>query len=241
MARSPEAASWAAGGRRGSPRRAAGLALASLLALLGIAGAGMLVAAFTVGAEHPPQPAAQAAPHEEAPHEEQRAATAERPAPDPTVVGMSRSAPTRLAIPRIGVDTSLLQMGVNADGSVQVPDARKQAKQAGWYKLGPSPGEVGNAVIVGHVNTKEQGPVVFYKLGALKPGDRIVVTRADRKQVTFVVDGVKAYPKTAFPTDLVYGASDRVGLRLVTCGGEFDKKKRSYQDNVVVFATAAVP
>ncbi|ASW56405.1 class F sortase [Plantactinospora sp. KBS50] len=239
MVRSPERASRFAGGRRGVPRRAAGIALLSLLVLMLIAGAGMVTAAFTVDSAAPPQPAAEFAPAPTAASTAQPSATAGRAAtPAPPAVSLGRSTPTRLVIPKIKVDTKLLSLGVNKDDTIQVPDVRKQPKLAGWYKLGPSPGEIGNAVIVGHVDSKAVGPAVFFRLGSLKPGDQIKVTRADKKVVTFRVDAVGSYPKTAFPTDLVYSPSDQAGLRLVTCGGTFDRKKHSYQNNIVVLATA---
>lgn len=245
MARSPEAFGRAAGGRRGKPRRAAGLAVASILALLVSGGAGMIAAAFTVASVRPPQPAAQLAPNDQAaqlaPDDHAIVPTPSRDrttSPTPPAVALPRSVPTRLTIPRIGVDTDLLQLGADADGSIQVPDVKKQPRQAGWYKLGASPGEIGNAVIVGHVNTRDIGPAVFYKLGALKKGDKITINRADGKRVTFVVGAVTSYPKTKFPTDLVYAAGNQAGLRLVTCGGEFDRKQRTYKNNIIVFATA---
>lgn len=92
---------------------------------------------------------------------------------------------------------------------------------------------------MGHVDSYAIGPAVFFWLGELRPGDRIEVTRADGTVARFSIDGVRSYPKTAFPAELVYGPSDRAGLRLVTCGGVFDRRQRSYRNNVVVFATAA--
>ncbi len=143
--------------------------------------------------------------------------------------------PVRLTIPRIDVDAKIMSLGIDKNGSLQVPP-RSKAQFAGWYRLGPSPGEVGNAVIVGHVDTAQSGPAVFFKLGALKKGDVIKVARKDGTHASFKVDGVKSYAKSAFPTDLVYGPSDQPGLRLVTCGGPWTKKTH-YRDNVIVFAT----
>ncbi|MFB9239252.1 class F sortase [Plantactinospora siamensis] len=240
MARSPDPLSWLAGGRRGGPRRAAGFGLLSLLVLMVIAGAGMLTAAFT-GASAPPQPAVGIAPDAStsAPGSGLPPAGGRRSArPGPPAVALGPSVPTRLVIPRIGVDTALLQLGVNADGTMQVPDVHQQPKTAGWYKLGASPGEIGNAVLVGHVDSKAVGPAVFYNIGSLKPGDTMTVTRSDRKVVTFRVDAVGSYPKTAFPTNLVYAPTGQPGLRLITCGGEFDRAKHSYKNNIVVLATA---
>ncbi|MFK3983731.1 class F sortase [Micromonospora sp. NPDC050397] len=154
--------------------------------------------------------------------------------------GMARSEPTDVTISKIGVAAKLMSLGVDPTGMIEVPPL-SQAELAGWYRLGPSPGEIGNSVIVGHVDSHEIGPAVFFKLGSLKPGDRIKVSRKDGSVVEFTVDGVKSYPKVAFPTELVYGPSEKAGLRLVTCGGQFDRKKRSYPDNIIVFATATTP
>ncbi|MEH1013964.1 class F sortase [Micromonospora sp. CPCC 206060] len=228
------------GGPRGVPRRAVGLALVTLFALVGIFGAGLVVAAFTRPAPRPPQPVSEAAPTRFAPAPDAGGAGATStpavPAAPAAPVGLDRSDPTRVRIPRIGVNADIMSLGVNPDGSVEVPPL-KQADRAGWYQFGPSPGEIGSAVIVGHVDSKELGPAVFFKLGALRPGDTIQVSRKDGKVVTFTVDGVKAFPKASFPTDLVYAAAPNTALRLVTCGGTFDKKKRTYLDNVVVFAS----
>ncbi|MFG1775696.1 class F sortase [Micromonospora sp. NPDC049051] len=216
-----------AGGRHGRPWRAAGAAVVVLVAMVG---AGLIGASLqTASAPRPPQPLA--AP----------ASTGADSAPDvdPDVAagtGLARSAPTTITIPRIGVDASIMSLGTNPDGTVQVPPL-EQAQLAGWYEPGPSPGEIGNAVIVGHVDSAKMGPAVFFSLGALQPGDTITVTREDGQQATFTVESVKAYPKTEFPTEQVYGPSDRPGLRVVTCGGIFDPAAGSYPDNVVVFAS----
>ncbi|MEU4643135.1 class F sortase [Micromonospora sp. NPDC023814] len=222
-----------AGGRHGKPWRAAGAAAVVLLAMVG---AGMIGAsAGTAPAPRPPQPLAQAAPVTSGP------AVPGPDGADPDVAGgaatgLARSTPTTISIPRIGVDAPIMALGTNPDGTVQVPPL-EQAQRAGWYEPGPSPGEVGNAVIVGHVDSAEIGPAVFFSLGALQPGDTMTVTREDGQRVTFTVESVKAYPKTEFPTEQVYGPSDRPGLRVVTCGGVFDEAARSYPDNVVVFAS----
>ncbi|MCM0674055.1 class F sortase [Micromonospora phytophila] len=218
-----------AGGRHGKPWRAAGAAVVVLLAMTG---AGMVGASLkTTPAPRPPQPlAAQAAPTTTGP--------AVADPSTPAVTGLARSTPTTITIPRIGVDASIMSLGTNPDGTVQVPPL-EQAKLAGWYEPGPSPGEVGNAVIVGHVDSAKIGPAVFFSLGALRPGDTIGVTRADGRQVTFTVESVSSHPKTSFPTEQVYGPSDRPGLRVVTCGGVFDSAAGSYPNNVVVFASLA--
>lgn len=164
--------------------------------------------------------------------------TATRPSPAPTVAGMPRSQPTRIRIPRIGVDAPTVPLGLDRNQQIAVPPL-DQAKTTGWYKLGPSPGEVGTAVVVGHVDSRATGRAVFYRLGALKPGDIIEVPRKDGKKARFVVDGVARYPKKKLPLNLVYGHTGKAQLRVITCGGDYDKAAKSYKDNIVVFATLA--
>ncbi|MGC5309832.1 class F sortase [Micromonospora zamorensis] len=207
------------------------MAVTGLVALIG---AGMIVAAVNNPApQPPPQPSAAAAPVATAPLSQGSASESDGA---PSRIGLPASAPTTITISRIGVRANILALGVNDDGTVQVPPL-EQAMDAGWYKLGVSPGEVGNAAIMGHVDSEKIGPAVFFRLGELLPGDTITVSRADRSEATFRVDGVKSYPKEAFPTALVYGPSDTASLRVITCGGTFDKEKGSYPDNVIVFAT----
>ncbi|MFU8851994.1 class F sortase [Micromonospora sp. SL1-18] len=239
-----------AGGRHGRPWRAAGAAVVVLLAMVG---AGMIGASFrTVPPPQPPQPLAQAGTADPIPTsaalpgpsygtgpmtaDQASADDTALPDPDLAPAALPRSAPTAIAIPRIGVHAEIMSLGLNADGTVQVPPL-EQAMKAGWYSRGASPGEVGNAVIVGHVDSAKIGPAVFYSLGSLKPGDTISVAREDRSTATFTVNEVKSYPKTAFPTELVYGPSNRPSLRVVTCGGQFDQNSRSYLNNVIAFAT----
>ncbi|MEU7755341.1 class F sortase [Micromonospora sp. NPDC049101] len=233
-----------AGGRHGRPWRAAGAAVVVTMAMIG---AGMIGAALkTTTPARPPQPLAQAGPTVSGPA---GTATAIPPADGQPAdgqpagrgdvpAGLARSVPTSIEIPRIGVQATIMSLGTNPDGTVQVPPL-EQADQAGWYEPGASPGETGNAVIVGHVDSAKLGPAVFFDLGALVPGDTMTVRRADGRPATFRVDSVASYPKTAFPTELVYGPADRPGLRVVTCGGQFDQAAKSYPDNIVVFATLA--
>jgi sortase (surface protein transpeptidase) len=111
--------------------------------------------------------------------------------------------------------------------------------EAAWYDGSAAPGAVGTAVILGHVDSVEDGPSVFYDLGRLRPGDEISVSRADGSVARFTVDGVRRYPKDEFPSLVVYGDTDYPALRLITCGGEFDQSTGHYEDNVVVFASSA--
>jgi len=141
--------------------------------------------------------------------------------------------PVRIDIPRIGVSSSLIRLGRAPDGTVEVPEPWEVA---GWYALGPRPGEPGSAVILGHVDSKEDGPAVFFRLRELARGDQIRVRRADGSTVRFVVQRTEQYDKQRFPTDDVYYPTLTPGLRLVTCGGEFDATAGSYRSNIIVFA-----
>ena len=145
-------------------------------------------------------------------------------------------APVRLEIPRIGVATGLLRLGRDTDGTVEVPEGPRKWDTAGWYAGGTRPGDPGSAVILGHVDSKS-GPAVFYRLRELRPGDRVEVVRAGGSRASFTVDRVERYPKRRFPTDDVYYPTLTPRLRLVTCGGEFDRAARSYRDNVIAFAS----
>jgi sortase (surface protein transpeptidase) len=135
-------------------------------------------------------------------------------------------------VPRIDVDSRLARLGLAADGALETP---ADYGQAGWYDGGPAPGDVGPAVLAGHVDSTA-GPAVFWRLGELVAGDEVLVDRADGSTARFTVTRVERHPKSAFPTDKVYGPTPDAQLRLVTCGGEFDRSQRSYRDNVVVFA-----
>jgi sortase (surface protein transpeptidase) len=145
------------------------------------------------------------------------------------VLGASR--PTRVDIPRIGVHSRLLALGLQRDGTIATPPL-SQARLASWYDKGPTPGERGPAVILGHVDTKK-GPAVFYKLGRLRPGDAVRVTRKDGGVAAFTVDSVEHVSKAHFPTRRVYGDLGFAGLRLITCGGDFNG--HSYTGNTIVY------
>jgi sortase (surface protein transpeptidase) len=144
--------------------------------------------------------------------------------------------PVRLEIPRIGVSTGLQRLGRDGHGAVEVPKGPGKWEQAGWYAAGTRPGDPGSAVILGHVDSK-RGPAVFFRLRELRPGDDVTVTRADGSAVHFSVDRTEQYPKRRFPTDDVYYPTLTPQLRLVTCGGAFDRAWGHYRSNVIVFAT----
>jgi sortase (surface protein transpeptidase) len=142
--------------------------------------------------------------------------------------------PVRIEIPRIKVASPLDRLGRAADRTVEVP---ARWERAGWYAEGTRPGDPGPAVILGHVDSRSDGPAVFFRLRELRRGDEIVVTRADGSTVRFSVDRTEQFPKSRFPTDDVYYPAMAPSLRLVTCGGSFDATARHYRSNVIVFAT----
>jgi hypothetical protein len=142
------------------------------------------------------------------------------------------SAPLSVAIPRIGVRSSLVRLRLDANGELGVP---QDPAQAGWFVGGAAPGTLGPAVIAGHV-TWNGVPAVFYRLGRLRPGDQVTVDRRDGTTAIFTITRVGSFPKSRFPTKAVYGAIDHAGLRLITCGGTYDASRHRYLSNVVVFA-----
>lgn len=149
-------------------------------------------------------------------------------------VGLARgtAAPVQVRIPSVGVQSTLLQLGVDDAGVLVPPD---DYARAGWFRGSPVPGDVGPSVIAGHVDSRD-GPAVFFRLDELVAGDEVLVDRADGSTVRFTVTAIDRFPKDEFPTEDVYGPTPRAELRLITCGGEFDRDRRSYRDNVVVSA-----
>jgi sortase family protein len=152
---------------------------------------------------------------------------------------LARSLPVSISIPAIGVRSRLLYVGLNPDGTIQVPPLNDPplTNEAAWYKYSPTPGQPGPSIIEGHVDSSTAGPSVFFRLGALKPGDLVDITLADRQVAVFRITGVRLYPKDRFPTGTVYGYTDYAALRLITCGGSFDERSRHYTANVVAFAS----
>lgn len=155
----------------------------------------------------------------------------------PIAKPMSKSAPVRVQIPTIGVDSTLMDLGLRSDGSLQVPP---RAFPAGWYTGAPTPGEIGPAIIVGHIDWAGVDGV-FYRLHSLLPGAEIDVTRADGSTAVFRVLSVHEYAKDAFPTKLVYGNTAYSALRVITCGGAFNAKAHSYEDDIVAYAELVGP
>ncbi|MER5256839.1 MULTISPECIES: class F sortase [unclassified Streptomyces] len=152
--------------------------------------------------------------------------------PGEAAAPLGRSAPQRVAIPSLGVSSALETLGQGGDGTMTTP---KDPDLAGWYEPGPTPGSRGPAVIAGHV-TWNGADAVFKKLKTIKAGEAIEVTRADGRTATFTVDRVEEFPKKEFPTLEVYKNIDHAGLRLITCGGQFDADRNYYPNNVTVFA-----
>jgi Sortase domain len=144
--------------------------------------------------------------------------------------------PVSLRIPTLGLAVGLSQLGLNPDRTVQVPT---DFQRPGWFRLGPSPGQPGSAVILGHVDSY-RGPAVFFRLRTLKPGDRVEVGLAGGGVARFAVRAVATYPKASFPGRQVYASHGGRSLQLVTCGGQFDYRARSYLSNVVVY-TELIP
>ena len=145
------------------------------------------------------------------------------------------SRPERLTIPAIKVEAPVHSVGLAKDGSVAVPPLDRH-NEAGWFGEGPTPGQFGPALIVGHADTRT-GPSVFHRLRELKPGQRIEVLRADDETAIFEINSVERFGKEKLPIKRVYADYSRPSLRLVTCGGTWLGGNRGYSDNVVVFAS----
>ncbi|MFD8084725.1 class F sortase [Kitasatospora sp. NPDC059722] len=183
----------------------------------------------------PPVATAPAAPGPSAP----AAAAAAKPGPTaaPAAAGapaLKRSKPARLRIPQIAVDAPFTELTLGPAGQLNAPPPDDK-NLVGWYNGGVTPGERGSAVVAGHVDTTK-GPAVFLLLSLLLPGNKVEVARADGTVAVFSVDSVETFAKNAFPDQKVYGKTPDAQLRLITCGGVYDKKRRDYLDNVVVFA-----
>ncbi len=151
----------------------------------------------------------------------------------PAPYSLPKAEPTSVQAPRVGIDVPVTPVGRNADGSMATPGVFDQV--TGWYKFGPTPGEIGPAVIVGHVDTYK-GPSVFWRLHELQVGDDITVNRADGTVAHFKVESTGQFDQDAFPTETIYGNIPYAGLRLITCGGTFNTKTGHYSQNTVIFA-----
>ncbi len=146
---------------------------------------------------------------------------------------LPRSEPTRLRISKIDLDTTFVSVGRKIDGTLETPS---RFDTVGWYTGAPTPGEIGPAIIVGHVD-RVGGIAIFWRLRELLPGDTFEVDRADGKTVKFKVDEVRQLPQDSFPTEEVYGNINYAGIRLITCGGVFNRQTGHYSDNTVVYGS----
>ena len=211
--------------RRSSRRLAAAVVLGAGLVAVGVGTTGLTVSALSPAhaAPLPARPAPIPAP------------TGRTVAPASVATGQQAARPVSLSIPSIGVRTRLIHLGVNQDGTLQVPSS---TAVAGWYTGSPRPGMVGSAIIAGHVDSRT-GPGIFFWLRTLRPGDRIYVGRADGTMAVFTVTRISKFAKDHFPTAAVYGPVPDSELRVITCGGIFDRSLGRYLSNVVVFARLA--
>ncbi|MGW8764557.1 class F sortase [Streptomyces sp. NPDC055815] len=155
------------------------------------------------------------------------------PRPSPPPAPLARSRPVTVAVPAITIEAPVIELGLDATGRLGTPPV-DDPRVVGWYARGSTPGERGTAVVVGHRDTRT-GPAVFLNLNSLSPGNTVRVARADGKVAVFTVDRVRTYAKSDFPDKEVYGDTGRPELRLLTCGGTFDRGK-GYEANIVVFA-----
>ncbi|KQX47791.1 peptidase C60 [Streptomyces sp. Root66D1] len=186
------------------------------------------VAGAPAALDHKAKPREGAPGHAPAPA---RPKAAPRPVPPPSP--LARSRPTAVAVPAITIEAPVTELALDAAGRLGTPPV-DNPRVVGWYAKGVSPGERGTAVVVGHRDTRT-GPAVFLNLDSLSPGNTVRVARADGRVAVFTVDRVRTYAKADFPDKEVYGATGRPELRLLTCGGAFDRTK-GYEANIVVFA-----
>lgn len=143
------------------------------------------------------------------------------------------AAPVAIEAPTVGISTGLVAVGKTPDGALAVPDFG----MAGWYRHSARPGDAGPAVLAGHVDST-RGPDVFFTLRDLTPGDEVTVRRGDGTAVAFVVEEVETTDKDELPVDRIFADTQESTLRLITCGGVFDATARSYDSNVIVYASA---
>jgi len=159
--------------------------------------------------------------------------TAAQQVTKPAIPGMGASPPIRIRIRAIQVDARVIPITLDAKGHL-MPPPPDDDNLVGWYEGGVAPGQNGNAVMAGHVDSK-RGLSVFYSLGRLRPGAEVEIERQDRTTAVFSIDAVEVYPKDRYPSDKVYGETSRSELRLITCGGRFSKET-GYLSNVVAYA-----
>ena len=237
-------------GVAGTPRRTRrpGTVLAVAAAVALLVGGGTAVAVGLAGrdAQAPPPlsapaPSSRPTPVSSASGPSAPAATTPEPtstlAPAETARPAPAAAPVQVSIPSIGVSSDLLHLGLQADGTLEVPQG-DDFDRAAWYDGSPRPGDIGPAVIEGHVSSKARGPSVFFELSTLAVGDRVEVLREDGTTASFEVYDLQQFPKNGFPTLQVYGNTQGPELRLITCGGTIAESDGHFSDNIVVFARA---
>ena len=210
--------------------------VAAVVAVL-LAGSGAAAVAVGIASQDPAPPAppgGQAAPPGSGSTSAEPKRSQKRDRPRNSVQDLDYSAPVRISIPRIGVSSSLIQLGLDSDGVMETPQP-PNVDRAGWFSPSPPPGIPGSTVIAGHV-TWDQEPVVFFELGDLRRGDKVQVKREDGITTVFEVYRIGSFPKDGFPTDAVYDQPDTSELRLITCGGEYDAENNRYLSNVIVWA-----
>ncbi|CAM5613580.1 Class F sortase OS=Streptomyces cyaneofuscatus OX=66883 GN=G3I52_06910 PE=4 SV=1 [Streptomyces cyaneofuscatus] len=146
------------------------------------------------------------------------------------------AAPRSVEVPSVGIDAPVVRRGLDQDGAID-PPPYDLPQTAGWYGKGTEPGAEGAALLVGHADT-ETKPAVFYGLSAVRPGEKVKVVREDGSVAEFTVDDVQVVTRERFDAEKAYGprVDGRAELRLITCGGKYDQKSRSYTANVVVSA-----
>lgn len=150
-----------------------------------------------------------------------------------SVAALPASAPVFLSLPTVGISAPFsAPLGLQANNEIAVPEGYEEV---GYYQYGPTPGELGPAVVLGHVDSY-RGPAVFYGLGGLATGDPVFIERADGVVAEFVVTALERHEQAGFPTELVYGDIDHAGLRLITCSGTYNRAAERYTHNLIVFA-----
>jgi sortase (surface protein transpeptidase) len=204
-------------------RSAAAIALAAGLVVVGGGATGLLLTRHATAAVTPPPVGVNALP----------APTGPIVAPPQAANTRPVAAPVSLTIPIIGVDAKMITLGLEPNGTLEVPTT---TTVVGWYTGSPRPGAIGSAIIVGHIDNYK-GPGVFWRLNTLQRGDRVYVRRADGTLAVFRVTFVQSYLKNHFPSESVYGPTPDAELRLITCGGTFDSTTGHYLSNIVVYAT----
>jgi sortase (surface protein transpeptidase) len=235
-------------GRAGTPRtaRRPGPVVLTATAVALLIGGGTAVGVGLSGRDAAPAPPSLSAPSAETPSDPEPFAgpPSAAPAPSPTEPPAEPTedaeeaapvaAPVSVSIPAIGVTSDLLHLGLNPDGTLEVPQG-PDFDSAAWYDGSPRPGEVGPAVIEGHVSGPD-GPSVFFDLTRLEVGDTVEVTREDGSVATFEVYDRQQFPKDRFPTVQVYGSTEGPELRVITCGGTLLESTGHFDDNIIIFA-----